>query len=98
MYDIDLAAESGLQFKKKVEELTRISLSFSLKLDIPVTRQNIICNQLWRGYLSDSFMFNPSTIPDYCSFVLIASPIDAVANVASTSPLFFLSIDFAFHL
>ena len=47
-----------------------------------MSRQNIICNALWKGFLTDSYMFEPSKAPDYCTFVLLASVVDAVANVS----------------
>ena len=48
---------------------------------MPVGKQNIICNALWKGFLQDSYMFTPSEAPDFCTFVLIGSTSDAIANV-----------------
>ena len=83
LYDIDMAFENGLQFKERVEKLPR---EFWREVcdgeGIPVNRQNIICNALWKGFLTDSYMFEPSKAPDYCTFVLLASVVDAVANVS----------------
>lgn len=43
-----------------------------------------MCNALWKGFLSDSYHFSAASIPDYCSFILIASTNISVANVSKS--------------
>ena len=81
IYDIEIAAESGLEFKERVEKLTRWDCEEECRIDLPVGKHDIICNALWKGFLQDSYMFTPSEAPDFCTFVLVGSTSDAIANV-----------------
>ena len=69
---------------KKELKQSLVFLSFFLFIvDIPPNRQNIICNQLWKGFLTDFYSFNPATAPDFCSFILVASKVNATATISS---------------
>lgn len=81
VYDIDIVRENGLEFKKRVEKLTRKSVFKYWELDLPVAKQNIICNALWKGFLQDSYVFDPVKCPDFCSVIVFGSINEAIANV-----------------